>query len=145
MDKQELSQLKYISREIGELQKQIENVRYSVETRIVSDTVLGSSRSLPYAQYVIGISGVENIDTYERRIKRLKNKLKARLDELMSKLEDMEEYIASIPDSEIRLIIQYRYISGLSWQQIAASIGAQGDGSTERKKLDRFFKFSRNS
>ena len=44
MNKQELSQLKYISREIEELQKQIEDVRNNVETRIVSDTVLGSSR-----------------------------------------------------------------------------------------------------
>lgn len=142
MDKRELSQLKYISTEIEELKKQIENVRSSVSTKMVSDTVLGSSRSLPYAQHVIGISGVEDVEAYERRIQRLENKLKLRIDELMNKFEDMEEYIASISDSEMRLIIQYRYINGLSWQQIAANMGTQGDGSTERKKLNRFFKFS---
>lgn len=40
----------------------------------------------------------------------------------------------------MRMILTLRYINGLTWRQIAKSLGVIGDGSTERKKLNRFLR-----
>jgi len=41
----------------------------------------------------------------------------------MDKAAEMQEYIASIEDSETRLILQCRFINGLTWEQIEAETG----------------------
>ena len=51
----------------------------------------------------------------------------------------LERYIQGVPDSEMRMILTLRYINGLSFQQIAFSIGYQ-DESVPRKRHDRFLK-----
>ena len=42
----------------------------------------------------------------------------------------------------MRTILTLRYSQGFSWKQIAESMGNLGDGSTERKKHNRFLKLS---
>lgn len=144
MTKKELKQLRYLNKEIELLQKQIANAEYLVEKNMAHDVVEGSNPVWPYQKKTFHIEGVA-IPDYEKRVKRLRKKLQRRLEELMEKREELEEYISTIDDSELRMIFTLRYINGLSWQQIAAHMGVAGDGSTERKKHDRYLKFSRNS
>ena len=144
MDKTELSQIKHLSKEIALLKEQIQYTEYIADERMITDTVKGSSPNHPYTYHSIKIHGVD-ISGYGKEVKRLKNRLKRRIEELLEKTEEANKYVESIPDSEIRMILSLRYINGLSWHQIAAHMGMEGDGSTERKKHDRFMKFSRNS
>lgn len=144
MTKKELSQLRFINKEIEILKKQIEEAEQLTEMHTASDVVEGSNPVWPYQKRTFHIEGVA-VPEYEKKVKRLRKKLQRRLDELMEKREELEEYIATIEDSELRLIFTLRYINGLSWRQIAAHMGVLGDGSTERKKHDRFLKFSRIS
>lgn len=140
MDKEKLSQLYYLNREIEVLKKQLD----SVEPEFVSDSIKGSSIEFPYTEHSIKIKGI-GWDEYEAKTKRIKNKIKNRVSELMNLKDEINDYIEKIPDSELRLIISLRYINGLSWQQVASHIGNMGDGSTERKKHDRFLNVSQNS
>jgi len=133
MNKEKLSQLHHLKNEIELLQKQLDNMDYS----IVSDSVKGSSISFPYVQHTIIITGAD-VEGYECKAGRLKRQLQRRLDEYMDTVTEINEYIASVEDSEMRQILSLRYINNLTWQQIAAHIGTMGDGSTERKKHDRF-------
>lgn len=55
-------------------------------------------------------------------------------------LKRINDYITHIKDSEIRLILKLRYIDGLQWSMVSEALGNYGDGSTERKKIDRFLK-----
>jgi len=144
MTREQLSQLKYLNKEIELLQRQIAEAENAVEKTMAYDTVLGSSNVWPYQRKRFYIEGVA-IPEYEKRVKRLRKKLERRLEELMEKREELEEYIATVPDSELRMIFALRYINGLSWRQIAAHMGVLGDGSTERKKHDRYLQLSRNS
>lgn len=144
MTKKELKQLRYLNKEIELLQKQIANAEYLVEKNMAHDVVEGSNPVWPYQKKTFHIEGVD-IPDYEKRVKRLRKKLQRRLEELIEKREELEEYISTIDDSELRIIFTLRYINGLSWQQIAAHMGVAGDGSTERKKHDRYLKLSRNS
>lgn len=142
MDKKQLSQLYHITREIELIKNQINNM--SCEN--VTDSVKGSDPCFPYVEHTILISGVD-IDGYNRKVDRLKRKLQKRMDELIDIKVELNEYISTIKDSELRQIFTLRYIDNLTWQQIAIKMGGDEscDGSTERKKHDRFLKNSLNS
>jgi len=137
MTKKELSQLKYLNKEIELLKKQIEEAEYAIKNHTVSDAVTGSNPEWPYQPCTFHIEGVA-IPEYDRRIKRLRNKLKRRLEELMEKREELEEYIARVPDSMMRMILTLRYVNGLSWQQVASHIGGGNTADSVRKMHDRF-------
>lgn len=122
MNKSELSQIKYIGREIEQLKRQLEDVEYQVETKTVTDSVTGSLPSFPYVQHVIMITGVD-VEGYDRKAERLKRSLERRIQELLDKVAEANEYIATIPDSETRIILQYRFINGLTWEQLEAETG----------------------
>ncbi|MBE7053731.1 MAG: hypothetical protein E7391_05580 [Ruminococcaceae bacterium] len=51
----------------------------------------------------------------------------------------IENFISTISDSQMRMIISLRYINGLSWQQVAFEMG-EFDESYPRKKHNKFLK-----
>lgn len=136
----DFQQLRVINREIEILKDQI----YSLEPKMTADKVKGSCLDFPYTLHEIKISGV-NTREYDRKLRRLRRKLQLRLGELIDMVEEMNRYLDNIEDSEIRQILSLRYIKGFTWRQIALHMGREGDGSTERKKHDRFLKDSPNS
>ena len=140
MDKKELSQLHHIIKEIELLKVQINNINQET----VTDSVKGSDPCFPYVGHTIIISGIE-IKGYDKKVARLKRRLQSRTDELINRVAELNEYIATIKDSELRQIFALRYLDNLTWREIASKMGDNGGGSTERKKHDRFLKISPNS
>lgn len=132
MDKEQLSQLKYLKSEIELLKNQIANLDYTITT----DSVKGSDPYFPYNERPFTITGISK--NYYRKIKRLQRKLNRRIEELMDLVEETNEFIESIDDSLIRQIIALRYINGLSWGQVAASIGGGNTADSVRKVAERF-------
>lgn len=122
MDKRELFQIRSIIKEIECLQRQLDRAEYQAETRKTTVAVKGSMRDWPYVEHTIKLTGVD-MEDYIRKVKRLRMKLKHRIDELMATVEEAQEYIAGIPDSDIRLILQCRFINGMTWEQIEAETG----------------------
>lgn len=139
MTKKELMQLRYLNKEIELLKQQIDKLEHEMETVVVSDTVIGSNPEFPYQKRTFKIEGV-GIGYYEKQLKRLRNKLRRRMEELMETRGELEEYIATIPDSLIRQILTLRYINGLSWQQVAAHIGGGNTADSVRMMHNRFLK-----
>lgn len=137
MTKQELSQLRYLSSEIELLKKQIEDAEYAIEK--ASDVVSGSNHEWPYEPRKFHVEGVA-VPDYENKIRRLKHKLERRTEELMDKREELENYIATVPDSLIRQILTLRYVNGLSWAQVAAHIGGGNTADSVRKMCNRYLK-----
>lgn len=133
MTKEELKQYRSIVAELNEVNDRI-------NSSTVHGTVTGSDSEFPYVKHCISVSGVEPTRKNENDII-----LRQRLEWQKNKIE---LFVAGISDSETRRIFRYRYIDGTvmpSWQWIAFKIGVSGDGSTERKKHDRYLKVSRNS
>ncbi len=129
MTRGELEQLRHLKNEIKLLEKEY----LEMKTPMIADTVEGCTPER-WDKHVIMIRGVDygRIDRMNRRIER-------KIEELGDELERLNEFIDTIPDSEIRQIIQLRYRNGLSWQQIAFSIGHH-DEQYPRRKAERFFK-----
>ncbi len=134
MTKKELSQLYYLKKEIKEQQRRLKEL----ETLATSCTA--KVTGLPNGN---GVS--DKIANYATEIADLKSLLDLNLKKCFYELNRLDRFISSVKDSEIRTILTLRYSQGLSWQQIAQSMGVLGDGSTERKKHNRFLKVSRNS
>lgn len=129
--KKELSDLEIM---INETNKKIRNC----EKRVVSDTVVGSRADLTIGTIKItGIAQQELDELNELNLRRIEKMIvfQKKLEKVMV---DLEEYIESIPDSEIRRIIRFRYISNLSWNQVARRMGPGYMEDACRKKLNRF-------
>lgn len=134
MTKKELSQLYYLKKEIKEQQRRLS------ELEALATSCTAKITGLPNGN---GVS--DKIANYATEIADLKNLLDLNLKKCFYELNRLDRFISSVKDSEMRIILTLRYSQGLSWQQIAQNMGVLGDGSTERKKHDRFLKLSRNS
>lgn len=134
MTKKELSQLYYLKKEIKEQQRRI------AELEAAATKCTANISGMPSGK---GIS--DKVGKYAARIADLKAILDLNLKKSFYELNKLTRYIESIEDSEMKLIFSFRYIQNMSWYEISKNLGSLGDGSTERKKHNRFLKVSRNS
>lgn len=118
MDKDKLSQLYYLNREIEGIIDRIE--RLTLRENQLSRCI-GSD------------------DEIKNEIDYLKNMLTIQQKRCFEEQKRLENFISGIDDSQMRLILSLRYINGLSWQQVAFSIG-EYDESYPRKKHNKFLK-----
>lgn len=56
----------------------------------------------------------------------------------------LEQYIAGIPDSLLRMIFTYRFINGLSWRQVSESIGVRTTEESVKKLCYRYLDEEQN-
>lgn len=136
-DKQLLETISAIQNEIVDLNKRLERIT-TRETRIVKDSVKGSSPGFPYIQHSCVVEGVEYPKGKKTRYtyrKQIKDK-KRRLEKLINQLEYQLNYIED-KDSEIRQIIRYKYEDNLTWLQIMFKMNYNSE-STAKLKLKRF-------
>ena len=134
MTKKELSQLYYLRKEIKEQQRRLS------ELEALATSCTAKITGLPNGN---GVS--DKIANYATEIADLKSLLDLNLKKCFYELNRLDRFISSVNDSEMRIILTLRYSQGLTWQQVAQNMGVLGDGSTERKKHNRFLKLSRNS
>ena len=134
MTKKELSQLYYLRKEIKEQQRRLS------ELEALATSCTANVTGIPTGN---GVS--DKVANYAAQIADLKGLLDLNLKKCFYELNRLDRFISSVKDSEMRIILTLRYSQGLTWQQVAQNMGVLGDGSTERKKHNRFLKLSRNS
>lgn len=129
LTKKELSQLYYLNREIEELQRRIEELECAVTSTTSPITGMPSIHTVR-----------DKIGEYAAEIADLRGILDLNIKKCFYELNRLNRYIQGVDDSEIRMILSLRYINGLSWQQIAFSIGGRNSEDGVRKKAYRFLK-----
>lgn len=90
----------------------------------------------------LSISGSRHISTLQERITELKETW---MEKRVSALEEyikMEKYILSVPDEELRLILRYRFMDLMKWEQIGDKLGY--DRTSVAKKVRGWFKKHEN-
>ena len=73
------------------------------------------------------------------RIIALKERLRAKQEKMMKELCEIEMWLETVSDSEIRAIIREHYLNGCSWYQTNYRVYNYYDYSYSRKRLMRFF------
>ena len=110
----ELSKYHKIKNEMKQLEDSI---------RELEETVIGSSKitGMP-----LSISGVNSSPTERIGIKlaSLKQKLTDKTEQLLDEAQKIEEYIETVDDVDIRIIISKRFLDCKTWQQVANEIHA---------------------
>lgn len=131
--KEKIKQYNDINRGIKDLKKRIREIEK--QSKIVKDSVKGSSKIFPYVQHTCIVEGLEQ----NERLKRRKKLLKAKQKELEKLKESLEVYInTEITDERIRQILEYKYIDELSYIKIVHRIGG-GTEDSIRMEVKRFF------
>ena len=120
MNQSILAQYCSMKKEIKDLRTRIKKLDKFLENPpIVSDTVKGTRRDGTIGP--IKITGIPE-PMYERK-QRLRDRYLRLLEEKEAELLELacqaEEYIQSIPKSELRIMFRLYYIDGLTWVQVA--------------------------
>lgn len=124
----ELKQYRNICVELAEVRSELKELQ-------TVDAVQTASK-FPYSKHTVPVTGlppsnnVKSLQDYELSLSIQK--------------QEIENYVNSIEDKEIRTIISLRYIRGkkrMSWQAIAMKLGYQSE-HTPKNKLKKFFKIA---
>ena len=143
MTKEVLIQYADMHQEIKDLRKRIEVLEEKQQSLrdggTVIDTVRGTRQDGTFGS--IRIEGFPSREYNKRKaaIEKYWGLLVGAETQLLELLNDAEEFIESIPDSHLRLIIRLRIIDDLSWRQVAQRIGGGNTEDGVRKAFDRFF------
>jgi len=116
-----LSRLQAIQKEIDIIKREINNTT-AAGAPYVTDKVTGSSSSFPYIKKSFTISGYD-LKSYHAKLDRLNKKLTARLNELMDEIDELINFINTIDDPVLRMILMLKYVRGYTWEQIGREIG----------------------
>lgn len=129
-------EIKYLSKRIDKLK----NERIKYEAKKKHDMVRASAHEFPYVDHNVHIEGMTNINEMmlNSTINQEIQKLEMRYENLLQTTNDVLDFIESVEDSHMRLIITYRIIENYSWGQVADAIGG---GNTEDSVKKAFYRF----
>lgn len=126
MDKSVLIQYADMEKEVKDLRKRIvkleKEIRRIEKEGVVTDVVRG------------GMGGTEHfkvtgfpIPEHSRKkslLKRQKALLEKKEEELLELINQAEEYIDSIPQSDLRMMFRFYYINGMTWTMVAINMNS---------------------
>lgn len=127
MTKEKLMQYCNLEEEIDKLEKRID--RIEKQSEMVSDVVQNG-----YKRHAV-IYGFDCRRSL--KLQELEHILKQRRERLLDLQIEIEEWIDTIPDSDIRQIFEHRYIDNMSWIQVQIAMSYNNE-NTARLKHDRF-------
>lgn len=140
MKKEELKQYCKLKKEITYLQNRL-NKLYDKEIPVVAGKVQASAPDYPCIRKHV------SVQMYEPKANDERNKVTALLQERQrrcgAKTLEIERYIDSIKDSELRHIFELRYIEGMKLREIADEVNL--DLSVVGKKITSYIKFANNA
>lgn len=147
MDKTILIQYADMQQEVRDLRQRIMALEKKLDKlEVVSDTVKGTRSDGTYGS--IKITGYP-LPEYEKTVTdivKAKLKMESKELELLELMADAEEFIQSIPSSELRIMFRLYYIDGYSWVKVANAMNSMFPNrkikytdENCRKRNERFF------
>lgn len=114
MTLEKLEQYANMRREAQMWERELDELRK--KNSVVKDTVRGSMSSFPYTSHPVTIQGVPKPS---KRFAAREKRLEERKERLAEQLAEIDDFIDGLEDSQLRQIIQYRYVKGYSWAKTA--------------------------
>lgn len=136
--------------EVKNLRKRIEEgERYlrkmQEEGYRVSDSVKGTRRDGTIGQIKVTGFPLPEYERIEHMTKKRIAKLKILEDDLLEALNQVDDFIAQIPKSELRMMFRFYYLDDMTWFQVASSMNSifpkkriKYTDDSCRKRHDRF-------
>ena len=132
----ELEEYRRLKNEVKQINESLDKL-YDNKNALIFDTVKGSSHEAPFQERIFTITGLNQhyMKTYEKR----KKSLEERLSRCLDKMSETEDFIKTIPKSEIRQIIELRYIRGWAWTKTARHVYGYPCPDRARMAITRYF------
>lgn len=132
MTEKELNQLYWLKKEIRQLNDKLQRLENMslVGSPVITGMPFGSKTS-------------DNVARHSCEIVDLERELTAKRQTYIRQANEIEKYIESIEDSEIRQIFRLRHAEGLKWEDIGGEICMHR--TTVSKKYYNFMKLSHKS
>lgn len=127
MTLKELSQLYWLNREIEADKERLGELRQKIgapQSATISGMPGGGSRGSGMERYIAEIVDLEAI-------------IRAKITQCMHERARLERYISGISDSLTRQIFTLRFVDGLSWRQVAFSVGGGNSEDSVKKTVYR--------
>lgn len=141
MTKEELSEIVKLRKELKRLQDRLFDLQYGDGDKdiMVSDKVRGSMPHYPYSARSFNLVGREQMseDCIKKR-NEIGNKISNMYYKLNCRINKAMDYINTIEDSELRTILSYRFIDGLTEEQTAEAM--EISRSTVQRKIKEWAK-----
>lgn len=129
MTLKELSQLYWLNREIERKKARLSELR---------------TKSVYTEQGITGVPGTQGVSdrtsSYAVEIADTQEIIEISIRRCFCELNRLDHYIDSVDDARMRDILSLRFINGLPWKQVAASIGGGNTADGVRKACKRFLK-----
>lgn len=111
---------------------EITEIKQELQGHYAGDTVQSGSKH-PYSVHNVRVEGYKSDGNTIS--------LLARLSVLENSRKDIEEFIHSVDDYDLKLIMQFRFLRGkrpMSWQAIAMKLGYCSE-HTPKRKIQKYF------
>lgn len=73
------------------------------------------------------------------KIERLNHELEEKVNEIAIQMKRILDWVDTIDNPEIQIIIRWHFMNGLSWKETARKIYSTSDSDSCRKKFYRYF------
>lgn len=142
MTSKELSQLYYLIREIEQQKKRLEylvagRIHWRQHDSVQTSNGPGCTQKI---ERVYSFPEDSMGNPFAEEIEELREEIKHNLSKCIREQRRLERYIGSVEDSEMRQILSLRYINGLPWAQVAASISPYATEDSVKQACHRFLK-----
>lgn len=132
-------EIKYIEQKLDILQ----NRQAEIEKNKRHSSVKASAKEFPYTEHNVKTDGYVGLTIMSARslsgaINKEIRSLESRYARLLEVTNDVMDFIESIEDSHMRMIITYRIIENYSWGKVADVMGGGNTEDGVRKAFVRF-------
>ena len=127
MIREELNELYWLNKEIQDLKRRLKELE--------ENTPIGSAKITGLPK---GSSQSNQIESYIEKVDALKRKINENMILVIEEKKKIEDFIATVDDAEMRMIIRLRNIDLMGWQEIGDALGMER--TTASKKYNSFLK-----
>lgn len=124
---------------VKETEKEIQKLNRKKKT-IIQTNVKGSMHEFPYVEQHFKVQGTTftvKDDSRLRYEEKLLERQKARAEQIK---QQVEEWMLKI-SSRMQRIVKYRYLEGMTWEQVAVKMGRKATADSVRMEMERFLRY----
>lgn len=134
MDKQQILKLRKLNTEAADLRKRIKDFESKLREYVADSSASDYSTGFSHPIVIEGYGDNNYIKTRER----LYNGYVRKLIEIQESIEELEKFLDTLEDPELRTILRLTCINGFTQEEIAEELGYSR--SAVAMKIKRFFK-----
>lgn len=142
MTAKELSQLYHLNREIEQQKRRLLYLTENRKNWHDHDCILNGINGTPRIETVFSLPGSHMDNPFREEIEELREEIQYNMRKCIREQIRLEQYIRDVEDSEMRQILCLRYVNGLPWAQVAASISSYATEDSVRMAHNRFLEKS---